>query len=164
MSLGHGDRAAPGDDYRDAGRTESARLPTWAIILAETITLGFTTDTSLPTVTSNSITVTGATGAITLSPSTLPTPTVGVAYSQQLTASGGSGSGYVFTAAGLPAGLTLSPGGLLSGVPTVAGSFTIDVTVTDGDDDSATFDYDVTVTAQTPAGQIVLVGTANVFR
>lgn len=58
--------------------------------------------------------------AITLSPSSVPTPLVGQAFSQQLTASGGSGSGYTFTSGPLPPGLTLSPTGLISGTPTVA--------------------------------------------
>ena len=69
--------------------------------------------------------------AITMSPSTLPVLTVGDSYSQQLTASGGSGAGYSFAATGVPAGLTLSSTGLLSGTPTDADSFTMDVTVTD---------------------------------
>ena len=46
--------------------------------------------------------------AITMSPATIPCLTVGDSYSQQLTASGGSGTGYSFTATGVPAGLTLS--------------------------------------------------------
>ena len=72
--------------------------------------------------------------AITLSPATLPVPTVGDPYSQQLAAAGGTGSGYTYAAAGLPAGLTLSPAGLLSGTPTsAAGSpYNVVVTVTDG--------------------------------
>ena len=49
--------------------------------------------------------------AITMSPSTLPVLTVGDSYSQQLTASGGSGTGYSFAATGVPAGLTLSSTG-----------------------------------------------------
>ena len=56
--------------------------------------------------------------AITMSPSTLPVLTVGDSYSQQLTASGGSGTGYSFAATGVPDGLTLSSTGLLSGTPT----------------------------------------------
>ena len=43
-----------------------------------------------------------------MSPATLPVLTVGDSYSQQLTASGGSGTGYSFTATGVPAGLTLA--------------------------------------------------------
>ena len=59
--------------------------------------------------------------------------TVGDKYSTQLTATGGSGAGYKFTEVDLPAGLTLSSSGLLSGTPTTAtGSpFFFTVTVTD---------------------------------
>lgn len=70
---------------------------------------------------------------VVVSPSPLPAGTVGVAYSQQLTASGGAGEPYTYSATGLPAGLTLSVDGLLSGTPTVAGTgtFTFELDVTD---------------------------------
>lgn len=47
----------------------------------------------------------------------------GTVYSQQLTAAGGSGSGYVWSISigTLPAGLTLSSTGLLAGTPTIGG-------------------------------------------
>ncbi|MFN9738394.1 MAG: beta strand repeat-containing protein [Pseudomonadota bacterium] len=69
---------------------------------------------------------------ITVSPATLPGGAVPAAYSQTLTASGGVGP-YTFavTAGALPAGLTLSPGGVLSGTPTAGGSFNVTVTATD---------------------------------
>jgi hypothetical protein len=69
---------------------------------------------------------------ITVSPATLPGGAVTAAYSQTLTASGGVGP-YTFavTAGALPAGLTLSPGGVLSGTPTAGGSFNVTVTATD---------------------------------
>jgi hypothetical protein len=54
-----------------------------------------------------------------------PAANLGVAYSSQLTPTGGSGSGYVFSLASgtLPTGLTLSSGGLISGTPSATGSF-----------------------------------------
>jgi len=69
---------------------------------------------------------------ITVSPATLPGGAVTASYSQTLTASGGVGP-YTFavTAGALPAGLTLSPGGVLSGTPTAGGSFNVTVTATD---------------------------------
>ena len=99
----------------------------------------------------------GSTTPITISPTTLPVATVGVVYSQQLTASGGSGSGYSFAATGLPAGLSLTTLGLLSGTPTTAiGSpFVVDVTVTDGDGGTGTQNYTLTVEAKTITGIIV---------
>ena len=88
---------------------------------------------------------------------TLPVGTVGEAYSQQLTASGGSGSGYNFDATGLPPGLSLSTSGLLSGTPTTAtGSpFAVDVTVTDSDGGMGSQNYMLTVNASSIYGIIV---------
>ena len=40
-----------------------------------------------------------------------------------MTASGGTGTGYTFSATGLPAGLTMSSSGTISGTPTVSGTF-----------------------------------------
>jgi sugar lactone lactonase YvrE len=70
--------------------------------------------------------------AIAVSPASLPAAQVNVAYSQALTASGGSAP-YTFkvTAGSLPAGLTLGSAGVLSGTPTANGSFTFTVTATD---------------------------------
>ena len=74
----------------------------------------------------------GVCPVITLSPPTLPGGSQGTAYSQQITASGGTAP-YTFavTTGTLPAGITLSTGGLLSGTPTVAGTFPITITATD---------------------------------
>jgi outer membrane autotransporter protein len=69
---------------------------------------------------------------IVLTPSTLPTGQSAVAYSQQLSASGGLGSyTYTVSAGALPAGLSLSANGLLAGTPTVAGSFNLTVAAKD---------------------------------
>jgi hypothetical protein len=78
-------------------------------------------------------TLTAACPTITIGPATLPPGQVGVAYSQQLTASGGTGA-YTFTvlAGTLPAGLTLSSSGLLSGTPTTMGSSPVTIQATDG--------------------------------
>ena len=72
-------------------------------------------------------------------PATLPSGTVGTAYSQTLTASGGAGN-YVWAVrtngsqTGLPAGVTLNHTGFvytLSGTPTASGTFTFQIRVTD---------------------------------
>jgi hypothetical protein len=62
----------------------------------------------------------------------LPSGQVGVAYSQTLAASGGT-SPYSWAVSGgaLPAGLTLSTAGVLSGTPTTAGLSSFSVQVTD---------------------------------
>lgn len=63
---------------------------------------------------------------------TLPQPTVGTAYSQQLTVVGGVAP-FTFTVVGgtLPEGLTISPSGLISGTPTTQGTSTFTIQVTD---------------------------------
>jgi uncharacterized protein with beta-barrel porin domain len=69
---------------------------------------------------------------VSVGPVTLPSPGVGVPYSQTITATGGSGSySYAITAGALPTGLSLSPGGTLSGTPTGAGSYPFTITATD---------------------------------
>ena len=71
---------------------------------------------------------------ITVDPANLPNPSVGVAYNQILSAAGGTAP-YTFavTSGTLPLGLTLSSGGVLSGIPTVAGTSNFTVTATDAD-------------------------------
>src|SRR5512134_95631 len=65
------------------------------------------------------------------SASPLPSGTVGTAYSQTFTASGGTSPySWSVTSGTLPAGLTLSTAGILSGMPTTVDntSFTVQVT------------------------------------
>ncbi|MBO9900427.1 autotransporter domain-containing protein [Xanthomonas phaseoli pv. dieffenbachiae] len=69
---------------------------------------------------------------VTISPTSLPAATAGTAYSQTLTASGGTpGYSFVISAGTLPAGMTLNAAGVLSGTPTASGSFNFTVTATD---------------------------------
>ena len=69
---------------------------------------------------------------ITLQPSVLPNASLGQAYTQTITASGGSAP-YVYslTAGALPTGLILSPGGVIAGTPTGTGTFTFTVSAVD---------------------------------
>jgi hypothetical protein len=60
----------------------------------------------------------------------LPDGTVGKAYTQVLTASGGIAP-YLWVAGPLPPGLTISSGGTLAGTPTVAGTYTLSLSVVD---------------------------------
>jgi hypothetical protein len=60
----------------------------------------------------------------------LPDATIGSAYSQTLVASGGIAP-YLWVAGPLPPGLTLAQNGTLSGTPTVAGSYTLSLSVVD---------------------------------
>jgi len=71
--------------------------------------------------------------AITLNPASLPNGAAGVAYNQQLTASGGSGVGnyqFAVSSGALPPSLTLDPSGLLHGAPTAAGTYRFTITAT----------------------------------
>ncbi len=85
--------------------------------------------------TSSGLTITVTSLAITTA-SPLPSGTVGAAYSEQFAASGGT-TPYAWSVASgssLPAGLTLSAMGLLSGTPTTAvSSATFGITVTDSE-------------------------------
>jgi len=75
-----------------------------------------------------------AAATLTVVTKTLPAGYVSSAYSQVLTATGGSGKGYVWsvTAGSLPKGITLTAAtGLLSGTPTVAGSTALTFQVKD---------------------------------
>jgi len=88
---------------------------------------------------------------ITLSPTTLPTGSVGVPYSQTLTASGGVAP-YVFTvsAGTLPAGMTLTPAGVLAGTPTAPGTATVTIRATDANGCLAERTYSLLVVTPLP--------------
>jgi alpha-tubulin suppressor-like RCC1 family protein len=68
---------------------------------------------------------------LSLIPAQLPASVVGAAYSQQLTLTGTAGAAPPYTvtvtAGTLPPGLTLSPGGLLSGTPPTAGAYPVTI-------------------------------------
>lgn len=88
--------------------------------------------------------------SISLSPATVSAGTAGVAFSQTLTASSGTGPyAYVVTAGTLPAGISLSSAGVLSGTPTVAGSFTFTATATDANGNTGARSYTLTIGAPT---------------
>ncbi len=67
-----------------------------------------------------------------------------------MTASGGAGGPYTFSATGLPAGLAMSSSGVISGTPTASGTFNYTVTVKDKNGNSGTVNCSVTVTAPAP--------------
>lgn len=99
---------------------------------------------------------------LTIMPATLGQMTVGVSFSESFTASGGIAP-YTFAVTGgtLPAGLSLSAAGLLSGTPTEPGAYSFTVTATDSVGDltfgmaamfaSAATTYSGTVASAVPA-------------
>jgi Putative Ig domain len=93
----------------------------------------------------------GGTTALTVSPTTLPNGTVGTAYSQTITATGGT-SPYTFAVSGgtLPAGLTLTSGGVLSGTPTIAATSSFTIKATDTASNTGSQAYSVTIGVQPP--------------
>src|SRR5579863_9859399 len=90
--------------------------------------------------------------ALAVSTSTLAGGTVSTAYSVTLAATGGTGSGYAWSApaGGLPAGLTLAAAGLLSGTPTTPGSFTFQAEVTDSSGASAIASLNLVIAGSGP--------------
>jgi large repetitive protein len=90
------------------------------------------TGTGAPFTGNRPYTLTVTAPTVVVSPTTLPAPTAGVAYSQTVTASGGT-AGYTFaiTSGALPAGLSLDPGGTVTGTATAGGTFTFTITATD---------------------------------
>jgi hypothetical protein len=64
--------------------------------------------------------------------STIASGTTNSSYSQSFSAAGGVGGGTYSTSSTLPAGLTLSSGGVLSGTPTAAFNASITITYTEG--------------------------------
>jgi uncharacterized protein YhjY with autotransporter beta-barrel domain len=94
---------------------------------------------------------------LTFSPATsaLPAATLNSAWTQTLTASGGSAP-YTWTAIGLPAGITLdSTTGVLSGTPTATGSFTLRAIATDSNNASGTVNYTLNVSEALPIARAV---------
>lgn len=91
-------------------------------------------------------------GALNITTSALPGATAGQAYSQPVTAAGGTGSGYSWAVVGgaLPIGLSLAdgtPAATLSGTPGVTGTFNFTVQVTDDGLNTATVNLSISVAA-----------------
>lgn len=119
--------------------------------------------------TSGPVLLTVSAPTITINPPTLPTASAGIVYNQNLAAAGGSGTyTYAITAGTLPAGISLSSAGVISGTPTAAGSFPLTITATDSSTGSGPYTgsqpYTLNVSAPSltltpPAGS--LSGTAG---
>jgi hypothetical protein len=95
----------------------------------------------------------GASGgcpAITVTPPTLPNATQGVAYTQTIAASGGTGFTFSVPTGTLPAGLTLTPAGVLAGTPTTAGTTTFTIRATAANGCFGQTSYTFTVAAAVP--------------
>ncbi len=125
---------------------------------------------------SKSFTIRIAVAPLSITTGSLANPTAGTAYSASVAATGGVPP-YTFSASGLPAGLSISSGGAISGTTTASGPASVSVTVKDsaGTTTSQTFQLTVALppapvrnltglpTTSTPATQSTLtigIGTA----
>lgn len=85
-----------------------------------------------PFTVSQAYSVTISVPTITIAPTTLPDATIGIAYSQSLSASGGTAPySFSVSAGALPPGMLLSAGGMFTGTPSAGGSFTFTITAAD---------------------------------
>ena len=141
-----------------SGTPPSSGTVTFSITVTDTLSQSVTKSFSL---TSNSaLTITTA--------SPLPAGTVGVAYTAQFAASGGSGT-YSWSGASLPSWLTVSSGGVLSGTPPSSGTVTFSITVTDTLSQSVTKSFSltsnsaltITTASPLPAGTVGVAYTAQ---
>lgn len=83
--------------------------------------------------------------AVTISTTTLPNGKVSTAYNQTVAATGGKGT-LKFSATGLPAGLSISSGGVITGSPTTAGANpNVKVTAADDFSNSTTKTFALTI-------------------
>lgn len=108
---------------------------------------GFTNDPS--TSTDNSVNY----APIAISTTTLPNPVYNQPYAgQALSATGGSGAlSFARTAGALPAGMSISSSGVVSGTPTASGPFNFTVTATDPEGSTASRAFSITIAAPTIA-------------
>jgi cellulose 1,4-beta-cellobiosidase len=113
----------------------------------------------------------GGTNTVTVTNPGTQSGTVGKAVSLQISATdSGSGQTLTYSATGLPAGLSISSSGLITGTPTASGSSSVTVTAKDGTgaSGSASFTWNVstsgggtnTVTVANPGTQTSTVGSA----
>ena len=123
------------------------------------VTVTVTAGSNTQTFTLTQATLTGLSIA-TASP--LPNATENVAYTQTLTAGGGTGP-YTFAVTGgaLPAGLTLTSGGAFSGAPTATGAFSFTVTVTDTGDSNKTASKTFSLTVDAAAATTPSITTVS---
>jgi hypothetical protein len=119
--------ATGGGTYRwDNSSTSAIRTITTAGTYSVTVTApnGCTGTTST--------TVFSTTASVSVSNPNVTTATLSMAFSQTFTASGGvTPYSFSLVSGSLPTGLNLSPAGVLSGIPTQSGPFTITVRATD---------------------------------
>jgi len=165
------------DPVAAAGADQTATMREFTVTSNGTITIDFTHEVNNPLINAieliqTGLPSTGPTSAASASATPNNSPTlnfpappagqVGTAYSNQLTVTNGTAPFSWSVSAGvLPAGLTLSSSGLLSGTPTTVGSSTFTVQVVDGSGQSATQSVALVVTDK-PAAPAPPTATAGI--
>jgi len=101
---------------------------------------------------------------IVISPTTLPSGALNMAYaSQTITASGGAAPySFSISTGTVPTGLSFSSAGILSGTPINAGTYNFTVTATDSNNATGALAYSITVSVTPPvAGAVGAIVAAN---
>jgi eukaryotic-like serine/threonine-protein kinase len=113
--------------------------------------------TSPPTPPSNEVTFTqSCTSSLQVTTNSLPPATQNASYTATLSAAGGKPP-YTWTARDLPAGLTMSPSGMISGITSAPpGNYTVTATVADGETATVRTASASTPTAQTASASFTL--------
>lgn len=123
----------------------------------------YTASNNSGTSTAASVTLTVSRPTLTVTPASgaLPGGQFGAPYVQTITGSGGTAP-YTYSATGLPAGLSASGSGTLSGTPTAAGSYTLSILVTDANGSTGSANYTLSIVVQPPvAGPVSLSVASN---
>lgn len=139
-----------------SGTPTAAGTFTFTVQVTSTLT---SSTASLPPLTATQSFTVAIANALTIATASLPGGIVGTAYSQQLSATGGSPP-YQWTIASgaLPAGITFNgTSGALSGTPTAPGSFPVTIGVTDARQQTATQLFTIVVGVP-PAPSITISG------
>ncbi|HSP16264.1 MAG TPA: carboxypeptidase regulatory-like domain-containing protein [Thermoanaerobaculia bacterium] len=101
---------------------------------------------------------------ITLSPTSLPSTTVGASYNQLITATGGvSPVTFAVTAGSLPAGIGLASNGTLSGSATASGTSAFTITATDANGCAGSANCTISVSAAPTTTTLSVSSTSAVF-